>query len=121
MLPFFRIIINNKGTMEIIERTRIFSNTSEYHNGIKKGDYYGVVFCTYDHTNGLIYVGQTIRVNQKSYIGSGPTLSKAIKEKGKENFSCWVLDYADCQNVLDSLEKGRIGHCRVVKTTRCIR
>jgi hypothetical protein len=98
--------------MNTSNEVRIFLGTSEYHNGIKKSDYYGLIYCTYDLTNGLIYIGQTIRVNDKSYIGSGSEISREIKNKGKKNFACFVLDYADCQNVLDALESKYIREFR---------
>lgn len=60
---------------------------------------YGIIYKTTCLINGKIYIGQTIRLNNKNYLGSGTSLTLAIKTYGKENFIRETL--MECYNQIE--------------------
>ena len=58
---------------------------------------YGYIYKTTNLINGLIYVGQhkATKFEPNRYMGSGNNIKAAIKEFGKENFKCELLDTAE--------------------------
>lgn len=65
---------------------------------------YGIIYKTTCLVNGKIYIGQTVRLNYKSYLGSGILISAAIKKYGKENFIREILKECYNQTELDEWE-----------------
>ena len=54
---------------------------------------FGFIFITFNNLNGMIYIGQTSRIdgNLKYYIGSGKYLKRAFRKYGKKNFTKIIL------------------------------
>lgn len=65
---------------------------------------YGIIYKTTCLVNGKIYIGQTTQLENKSYIGSGTSLTLAIKKYGKENFIREILKECYNQTELDEWE-----------------
>lgn len=65
---------------------------------------YGIIYKTTCLVNGKIYIGQTTCLNKKSYIGSGRSISLAIRKYGRENFIREVLKECYNQTELDEWE-----------------
>lgn len=68
---------------------------------------YGYIYKTTNLINGLIYVGQhkATKFEPNRYMGSGHKIKAAIKEFGKENFKCELLDTAETLEELNSKEE----------------
>jgi hypothetical protein len=68
---------------------------------------YGYIYKTTNLINGLIYVGQhkATKFEPNRYMGSGNNIKAAIKEFGKENFKCELLDTAETLEELNSKEE----------------
>jgi hypothetical protein len=68
---------------------------------------YGYIYKTTNLVNGLIYVGQhkATKFEPNRYMGSGNNIKAAIKEFGKENFKCELLDTAETLEELNSKEE----------------
>lgn len=68
---------------------------------------YGYIYKTTNLINGLIYVGQhkATKFEPNRYMGSGNNIRAAIKEFGKENFKCELLDTAETLEELNSKEE----------------
>jgi hypothetical protein len=66
---------------------------------------YGYVYLTTNTINGMRYIGQH-RSNKLdlNYIGSGSALKLAIREYGKEAFTCEIIEWCDSQQSLDDRE-----------------
>ena len=62
----------------------------------------GIIYKTTCLINGKIYVGQTIQLKKKSYLGSGQYFKKAFKKYGRKNFIRETL--CEC-NTLEELNK----------------
>jgi hypothetical protein len=74
--------------------------------------YYGYVYFSFNKINGKKYVGQSGKIFNGRYFGSGTRISKAIKKYRKQNFLVIVLEWCDYQednnlnkNFLDSREE----------------
>lgn len=67
------------------------------------------VYITCCLVNNKIYIGQHCGTRD-NYIGSGVSISKAIKRYGKENFTCTILQFCDTQEELDMAEILWIAH-----------
>lgn len=65
---------------------------------------YGIIYKTTCLVNGKIYIGQTVRLNNKNYLGSGTLISTAIKKYGRENFKRETLKECFSQIELDEWE-----------------
>lgn len=68
---------------------------------------YGYIYKTTNLINGLIYIGQhkATKFEPTRYIGSGNNIKAAIREFGKENFTCELLAIAETLEELNSLEE----------------
>lgn len=66
---------------------------------------YGIIYKTTCLVNGKIYIGQTICLNRKSYLGSGRSISLAIKKYGKQYFIREILEECYSQVELDIYEE----------------
>jgi len=64
----------------------------------------GKIYLTTNIVNGMQYVGQTIRLNDKSYKGSGNLIKEAFKEFGKDNFIVETLELIYDYRDINSLE-----------------
>lgn len=68
---------------------------------------FGYIYKTTNLINGKLYIGQhrySKRGIDKSYIGSGKLLRKAIEKYGIENFKCEIIDEAKTKEELDNKE-----------------
>lgn len=66
-------------------------------------DYY--IYMTTNLINGKKYIGQHKGKPNDSYLGSGTTISKAIKKYGKENFSKEILCFCSTREEANEKEK----------------
>lgn len=69
---------------------------------------YGYIYLTTNLVNGRKYIGQHAYSKpevDKTYLGSGKALEKAINKYGKENFIVDILGWAQSLKELDELEK----------------
>lgn len=68
---------------------------------------YGYIYKTTNLINGLIYIGQhkATKFEPTRYMGSGNNIKAAIREFGKENFTCELLATAETLEELNSLEE----------------
>ena len=66
---------------------------------------YGIIYKTTNILNDKIYIGQTTRLDDQNYIGSGLLIKKAIKKYGKNSFLREVLDACENQENLDNKEQ----------------
>lgn len=66
---------------------------------------FGYIYKTTNLINGKIYIGRhKAKTISKSYKGSGILLKEAINKYGKDNFLCEVIDTAETEDELNSLE-----------------
>ena len=65
----------------------------------------GIVYKTTNNINKKIYIGQTTNPADKSYIGSGVVMMRAIKKYGKDNFTRETL--IECSSLEELNEKER--------------
>lgn len=65
---------------------------------------YGFIYKTTNLVNGKIYIGQSIHFKNKSYLGSGISLTNAVKRYGRKNFKRETLRVCDTQLQLDAWE-----------------
>lgn len=54
--------------------------------------------------NGKIYIGQSIHFNRRTYLGSGTSITAAIKKYGRKNFKRKILKICFSQKELDAWE-----------------
>lgn len=68
---------------------------------------YGYIYKTTNLITGLIYVGQhkATKFEPNRYMGSGNRIKLAIKEFGKENFKCELLETAETPEELNNKEE----------------
>ena len=66
---------------------------------------FGLVYATINIKNNKVYIGQTIRINNNDYIGSGSRFLEAVKKHGRNYFCSYLLQYAYSREELDLLEK----------------
>ena len=66
---------------------------------------YGIIYKTTNIINNKIYIGQTTKLNDKNYIGSGLLIKKAIKKYGKNSFLREILNTCEDQKELDNKEQ----------------
>lgn len=68
---------------------------------------YGYIYKTTCLITKLIYIGQhkSEKFEPEKYIGTGKHLLKAIKEYGKENFICELIDTAESLEELNNKEE----------------
>lgn len=69
---------------------------------------YGYIYLTTNLINGKKYIGMHKWDKQeidKSYLGSGVHLNKAIQKYGKENFSCEIIEWCNTREELSEREK----------------
>jgi group I intron endonuclease len=64
----------------------------------------GRIYKTTCLVNGKVYIGQTIRIDCKHYLGGGMALKAAIKKHGRHNFIKEVLITCYSQEILDEYE-----------------
>lgn len=62
-----------------------------------------IVYKTTNLINGKIYIGQDSK-NRRSYIGSGRSITNAIKKHGKENFKKEILKECTSKKEMDIFE-----------------
>jgi group I intron endonuclease len=65
---------------------------------------YGIIYKTTNFKNGKYYIGQTIRVNNSHYYGSGIWLNRALRKYGLSAFEKEVIDEAYSQKELNEKE-----------------
>lgn len=66
----------------------------------------GYIYKTTDLSNGLIYIGQrTSSTFDTKYYGSSKLIKKAIREKGKKNFTVEILEW--CNTIFDLDDRER--------------
>lgn len=65
---------------------------------------YGIIYITTCLVNGKVYIGQTIHWQDKSYLGSGVALCKAVKKYGRSKFKRKILKVCYNQRQLDAWE-----------------
>lgn len=66
---------------------------------------YGYIYKTTNLINGKIYIGQHKKTYlDENYLGSGFSLSRAIKKYGKNNFTCQILEFCKDKKDLDIKE-----------------
>lgn len=66
---------------------------------------YGYIYITTNLINGKVYIGQHRHTEwDKSYIGSGTILEKAIKKYGKNNFKCELIEECQTEKELNEQE-----------------
>lgn len=65
---------------------------------------YGIIYITTCLVNGKVYIGQTIRWQDKSYLGSGVALCEAVKKYGRSKFKRKILKVCYNQRQLDAWE-----------------
>jgi len=66
---------------------------------------YGIVYKTINLINGKEYVGQTKKINNYNYLGSGLHLKRAVKKEGKLNFKRTKLCECFSKKELDEAER----------------
>ena len=87
-----------------IEGYEIGIYSIEYLEKIKR--LYGFIYVTTNLVNGKMYVGQKkMRVDWKTYLGSGHAFKKAVKKYGRENFERKIIDIAFNADELNYLER----------------
>ena len=67
-----------------------------------------IIYRITNNLNGMIYIGQTrktVAERVKQHIYRQSKIGKAMTKYGTENFSIDVIDHADTQEELDSLER----------------
>ncbi len=64
----------------------------------------GIIYKTTCLVNGKIYIGQTIRIDCKHYLGGGMAIKASIKKHGRSNFIKEVLITCYSQESLDEYE-----------------
>lgn len=65
---------------------------------------YGFIYLTTNLINGKIYIGQSIHFNKRTYLGSGTSITAAIKKYGRKNFKRKILKICFSQKELDAWE-----------------
>lgn len=65
---------------------------------------YGYIYITTNLINNKIYIGQKKGIFDKSYLGSGVAILKAIKKYGKENFTVKLFTYCKTLATLNKAE-----------------
>jgi len=60
--------------------------------------------------NSKIYIGQTSKNSNISYLGSGPIILKAIRKYGKDNFKKEIIEYCESKIQLNEREIYWISH-----------
>lgn len=68
-----------------------------------KGTCFGFIYVTVNNITGKRYLGLH-HTWKKDYIGSGNYMKAAIKKYGKENFTRYIIDTANCYEALCNLE-----------------
>lgn len=76
----------------------------------------GFIYRTTNMVTGQKYIGQTLKSESDSYLGSGLYLLRAIKKYGAENFSREILARSDSREELNSLEIEWIEKTNAVKS-----
>ena len=66
---------------------------------------YGLIYKTENLITADTYIGQTTRMSDTEYFGSGIIISRAIRKYGRENFEREILCYCKSQEDLDHKEK----------------
>ena len=77
---------------------------------------YGYIYKTTSLLDSRIYIGQKRGKFTSKYIGSGKHLELAVKKYGEHNFICELIQTAENQHELDSLEKFYIAEARKILT-----
>lgn len=70
--------------------------------------YYGFIYITTNHLNGMQYIGQRKydkAGNWKNYLGSGIYLNRAINKYGADNFSKKIIEQCKTKEELSEREK----------------
>lgn len=73
---------------------------------------YGYIYATINKSNGMFYIGKRKGKFNSNYYGSGIYLCLAIHKYGKAMFYIEVIDYAECKEKLNELEKSYIQNYR---------
>ena len=81
---------------------------------------YGYVYLTTNLINGKKYIGShkydKLELDE-TYLGSGKTLTKAIKKYGKNNFRCVILEYCETRDILIERERFYIANYNAVESS----
>lgn len=70
--------------------------------------FYGYVYRVTNLLNNKVYIGQKKGKFKRNYFGSGKHIKRSLNKYGRDNFRLGVIEYADCSDRLNELEKGYI-------------
>ena len=68
-------------------------------------NYYGYIYITTNLLNNMKYIGQhSSNVFDKNYFGSGKLIKEALKEYGRENFKCEIIEWCSSYEEINERE-----------------
>ena len=68
-------------------------------------NYYGYIYITTNLLNGMKYIGQhSSNTFDKNYYGSGKLIKQALKEYGRENFKCEIIEWCSSYEEINERE-----------------
>ena len=90
--------------MEILDITKPKMTKSQSELACDS-DYYGYVYMTTNLLNDMQYIGQhSSSTFDKNYYGSGKLIKQALKEYGRENFKCEVIEWCSSYEEINERE-----------------